>query len=280
MSDPKAQSKNPKTTEDVEKVPQRCYLEALSGFLQPASSVKNGCCQAAKNSTTAFPQQEPVVTPQYPQRLLSPPIRCVCPQPGIRFLTVTVHVPHHRLATVLCVDQFRTWCCVPCTRLGLLSLAGSWIRALGTSWSGSCSRCYTHRGGSASGRQTMSVWRLNLMFTILEVSLIPWLKTNHSFQILGRLSWMCLEHISQQRGEQSCTSTGVQLYQWTFTDSSSWQRSFYCRRKIRMWAEYFSDAADKHLALNITCSQGTSPGLCTVLCQGAAFLIDFCFIKK
>ena len=35
-----------------------------------------------------------------------------------------------------------------------------------------------------------------------------------------------------------------------------------------MRAEHLSDAANKHLVLNITRSEGTSPGLHTVVCEG------------
>lgn len=53
-------------------------------------------------------------------------------------------------------------------------------------------------------------------------------------------------------------------------------RRFYCRGKKRMWAEHLLDAANKHWALNKTCSEGTSPGLHCVLGRGGGALpIDF-----
>lgn len=80
---------------------------------------------------------------------------------------------------------------------------------------------------------------------------------------------MNTEYSSQQRGEEGDASTSVQpATSVPFPDSSIWQRNFYCRGTIWTWAEHHSDAANKNLAWNTTCSQGTFPGLRTALCAG------------
>lgn len=191
-----------------------------------------------------------------PTEVTDPPHQVIFFPPGRRLLTVTACVPHHKFIFILCIDF------LICS--GQTAVPRGWL----------CSASQTpqrgnfahpgelHTQGWAKVVQhlgdTASVWHLNL-----NVQMSPFRKSVWYYY------WKQIMTFRFWADQHQSTSL-------PFPKKLELARRFYCRGKKRMWAEHLLDAANKHWALNITCSEGTSPGLHCVLGRGGGALpIDF-----
>lgn len=151
-------------------------------------------------------------------------------------------------------DLFRADCCAPCAWLALSASLTPQTRNFAHP-----GELHTQRGAKVVQHlgDSVSVWHLNL-----NVQMSPFWKSVWYYY------W-----------KQVMTSS-IRAHPATslpFPNGLSWQEISTAGVKK---AEHLPDAANQHLALNITSSEGTCPGLHTVFCEGLDVLYLWTSIMK